>query len=139
MLIQSPTELIHTTRWKDALSRIGAGFIVVALLMMTGDTLAQDPLPERVQPRLYDADPTHPCNRVHRALFVRTDRDGAEHGHEQLDVLLWPTTSRHLLTGDSHEAAVAALRALIAADGASATINSAARALLQRDLWAAFD
>ena len=91
-----------------------------------------------VAPRIYHSAAAHPANRVHQALFVRRDAHGGEYGHDAVDVLLWPNT-KHLLDGASHDAAMKALTRLIESKDALEGLAPAARAVLQRDLWAAFD
>src|SRR4051794_29276803 len=49
---------------------------------------------------IYDPDPEHLWNRLHKALWVRTGPDGNEYGHDRLDPLLWMET-RHLVEGRS--------------------------------------
>jgi len=87
---------------------------------------------------LYDADPNHLWNRLHRALFVRTTADGGEFGIDQLDPLLW-YRSTHLLEGPSHENAIAVLDEFLATHGENLVRDPLKRAILQRDLWAVFD
>ncbi|HMC65888.1 MAG: hypothetical protein E6K70_23495 [Planctomycetota bacterium] len=90
------------------------------------------------QVTIYDPDPQHLWNRLHRALWVRTGRDGKEYGHDRLDPLLWSET-KHLLQGNSHEQAVAVLDEFLAEHGEKLVKDPLKRAILQRDLWAVFD
>src|SRR5205085_4483421 len=87
---------------------------------------------------IYDADPHHLWNRLHRALYVRTAADGREVGADRLDPLLWANT-RHLLSGKSHEDAVAVLDEFLNHHGEQLILDPLRRAILQRDLWAVFD
>ena len=87
------------------------------------------------QVTIYDPDPQHLWNRLHRALWVRTGRDGKEYGHDRLDPLLWSET-KHLLQGNSHEQAVAVLDEFLAEHGEKLVKDPLKRAILQRDLWA---
>jgi hypothetical protein len=87
---------------------------------------------------LYDADPNHLWNRLHRALFVRTDAERTEYGWDQLDPLLW-ARSTHLLEGPSHEKAIQVLDEFLSRHGETMVSDPLKRALLQRDLWAVFD
>src|SRR4051812_43326702 len=57
---------------------------------------------------LYDPDPNHTWNRLHRSLFVRIDRDGQEYGFDELDPLFWYETKR-LLSGPSYQQAINSL------------------------------
>jgi hypothetical protein len=94
---------------------------------------------EPTPPRRYAPDDAHPANRLHQALFVRTDLDGTEYGHQEIDPHLWPETSAHLLAADTNEKALKALDSFTRIVSRETGLGHAARALLQRDLWAAFD
>jgi hypothetical protein len=87
---------------------------------------------------IYDADPQHLWNRLHHALHVRTDAEGREAGADRLDPLLWDNT-RYLLSGKSHEEAVAVLDEFLSRHGEQLFSDPLRRAILQRDLWAVFD
>jgi hypothetical protein len=93
-----------------------------------------DPIPVTI----YDPDPQHLLNRLHRALWVRAGPDGKDYGHDRLDPLLWLET-RHLLEGKSREQAVAVLDEFLAEHGEKLVDDPLKRAILQRDLWAVFD
>src|SRR5688572_25284765 len=73
-------------------------------------------------------------NRLHRALFLRTTPTGQQHIHHT-DPLLY-RGGKHLLEGDSHQQALAALDDFLANPP---PLNTLHRLTLQRDLWAAFD
>jgi hypothetical protein len=96
------------------------------------------PLAASVPVTIYDPDPQHLWNRLHRALWVRAGPDGKEYGHDRLDPLLWPET-RHLLEGKSHEQAITVLDEFLAGHGEKLVSDPLKRAILQRDLWAVFD
>ena len=127
------------------MARAGMTALVIALVVGTfaaplrGRFGHSDmPLLEPAEPvviRRYDADPGHPWNRLHRALFIRTSPGGREHTHG-LDPLLW-NRSKFLLEPPVHERAVATLDEFLATDVQSAA--PVERLTLQRDLWAAFD
>jgi hypothetical protein len=87
---------------------------------------------------IYDPDPQHLWNRLHRALWVRTGPDGKEYGHDRLDPLLWPET-KYLVEGKSHEQAIAVLDEFLEKQGEGLVQDPLKRAILQRDLWAVFD
>lgn len=87
---------------------------------------------------IYDADPAHLWNRLHRALFVRTAADQTSFGQDDLDPLLWPN-SKFLLTGKHHAYIVALLDAFLAKDGHKMINDPLKRAVFQHDLWAIFD
>ena len=90
--------------------------------------------------RPYHPDADHVWNRLHQALFIRTDGSGHSYGADELDVLLWPSTTTHLIEPTSHARALAALSAFNQQEvGAIDQFSTIARAILQRDLWAAFD
>jgi hypothetical protein len=87
---------------------------------------------------LYDRDPDHIWNRLHRALFVRAAADGQIFGQDTLDPLLWGNT-KHLLEGDSHKDALRLVGQFVREHSASLTADPLKRAILQRDLWAVID
>ena len=87
---------------------------------------------------VYDPDPGHVWNRLRRSLFLRAARDGREHGRDELDPLLWPTT-RHLLAGPSNLQATETLDEFLEARAERLFEDPLKRAMLQRDLWAVFD
>jgi hypothetical protein len=87
---------------------------------------------------IYDPDPEHLWNRLHRALWVRSGPDGTEYGHDRLDPLLWFET-RYLLESPAHEQTIALLDAFLNKSGESLIADPLKRAILQRDLWALFD
>jgi hypothetical protein len=118
---------------------------IITLLVLVGGLAnvgrGEDVKPEPARPSgvtIYDADPQHLWNRLHHALYVRTDADGQELGADRLDPLLWDDT-RHLLSGKSHEAAVAVLDEFLSRHGEQLFSDPLRRAILQRDLWAVFD
>lgn len=86
----------------------------------------------------YSSLPNHPWNRVHRALFLRTDDEGREEGMGSLDPLLWPG-STYLVHGSRHTEVVEALEAFLDSGAASLIHDPVRRAVFQRDLWAVFD
>jgi hypothetical protein len=88
--------------------------------------------------RIYDANPQHPWNRLHAALFVRVGRDGRDYGGDRVDPLLW-VGSRYLLKGPAHDHAAALLREFVDTHGDRLIDDPLKRALLQRDLWMVFD
>ena len=126
-----------------AIHHVGAGVVLLGALAALlpnaspprGEA-ADPPAPAAVT--IYDPRPDHPWNRLHRALFVRTTRDGKELGHDALDPLLWPETG-HLLVGRSHEDAVRVLDEFLKPDVIDAVRDPLKRAVLQHDLWAVFE
>ncbi|MFP6874002.1 MAG: hypothetical protein VCA55_10900 [Verrucomicrobiales bacterium] len=88
---------------------------------------------------IFSPDTNHIWNRLHQALFVRTDKTGQRYGHNSVDPLLWPETSEFLLRGKSHRNAIALLDEFINHDGEKLIQTPVKRAVLQHDLWAVFD
>jgi hypothetical protein len=87
---------------------------------------------------LYDDDPQHLCNRLHAALLVRRLPRGKFVGHDELDPLLWHDT-KHLIEGNSYEAAVRLLDEVLVCDLDKTLPDPLQRAVLQHDLWFVFD
>lgn len=120
---------------RETVSCLGRSFHIFggcALLLIVPICSAQQPV------TLYDSDPAHLWNRLHRALFIRTAPSGREFGHDTANVLL-RSRSTHLLQGQSREQAVKVLREFLDKRGEKMVTDSTRRALLQHDLWAAFD
>jgi hypothetical protein len=96
----------------------------------------------RAQPpavTIYDENPSHLWNRVHRALLVREGLNADELvGVDSVDPILWSNT-RRLLVGESHRAAIEVLDEFLSGGGEKLIDEPAKRASLQRDLWAVFD
>lgn len=108
--------------------------LMVWLLAVTAIADAQPP-----PITIYDDDPAHLWNRVHRALLVRTGtRADKLVGVDTADPILWANTE-HLLQGDSHRRAIEVLDEFLASGGEKLIDEPAKRAVLQRDLWAVFD
>lgn len=87
---------------------------------------------------LYDSEPKHLWNRLHRALFVREDGHGELVGHDELGPLLWHDT-KHLLEGPSHTEANKLLDEFVQEGGYRLIRDPVKRAVLQHDLWFVFD
>lgn len=90
------------------------------------------------QSGLYDADPDHLWNRLHRHLLTRAAPDGEVFGEDEPDPLLWERT-KYLLTGASHQRAVELLDEFLRSRGERLIADPTKRAVLQHDLWAVFD
>jgi hypothetical protein len=88
---------------------------------------------------IFSPDSNHIWNRLHRALFVRTGKNGRQYGHSSVDPLLWPATSKFLLHGESHRNAIALLDEFITHGGEKLIKSPVKRAVLHHDLWAVFD
>ncbi|HTL27628.1 MAG TPA: hypothetical protein VL282_00340 [Tepidisphaeraceae bacterium] len=87
---------------------------------------------------LYDANPNHLWNRLHRVLLVRTALNGQDFGDDTIDPLLW-TSTHHLLDDESHKKTIDVLDEFLATHGERLIADPLKRAVLQRDLWAVFD
>jgi hypothetical protein len=87
---------------------------------------------------LYDPDPDHLWNRLHRTLFMRETHDGRFYGHDDFELVYWDQT-KHLLNGHSYNVAITVLDEFLASEPKAAFENPLEFALLQRDLWALFD
>ena len=114
---------------------IRALLILLLLCLLTIPAVAQPPAIT-----IYDVDdPAHLWNRLHRALLVR---DGFQKdelvGVDTVDPILWANT-QHLLTGESHRAAIGVLDEFLTGKGERLIADPVKRAILQRDLWAVFD
>jgi hypothetical protein len=128
-------------------ARAGGLVLLVLLLLASGphpirrlkaDSPAAPPSSRSGRVDVYAPDPQHLWNRLHRALCVRTARDGTEYGLDELDPLVAPE-STHLLRGPGHRQALAVLDEFLAGNGEKQIADPLRRALLQRDLWAVFD
>lgn len=87
---------------------------------------------------IYDSEPTHLWNRLHRALWVRKDKDGKEYGHDVLSPLIW-SNSKFLVEGKSYRVALSVLDEFIRERGEQLINDLLKQAVLQHDLWAVFD
>ena len=111
--------------------------LVVWLLATTAVGISQVATRQADGGGLYDANPNHLWNRIHRHFFVRV-RVGEEHGFDRVDPLLW-TETLHLVAGPSHEKALALLDEFLMARGETLVADPLKRAVFQHDLWAVFD
>ena len=89
-------------------------------------------------PGLYDPDPNHIWNRVHRQLHVRVAADGSAFGADEVDPLLWRETA-FLLVPPSHAAACKLLDEFLNSGAEKLVKDPLERAVFQHDLWAVFD
>jgi hypothetical protein len=113
---------------------IFTALITFALLFLTGCAKASAPDGNAI----YDSNRTHLWNRLNETLFERTAPNGKHYGLNQLDILYWTSTT-NLLSGPSHEQALAVLNKFINSHGEKLIQDPLKKALLQRDLWALFD
>ncbi len=112
--------------------------IAVGFSLGAGPATSVVPSTAPVVVTLYDSNPDHLWNRLHRTLLVRTAASGQEFGDDTIDPLLW-TNSQHLLEEPSHTKAIAILDEFPSAHGELVIADPLKRAVLQRDLWAVFD
>ncbi len=82
----------------------------------------------------YDADPDHPWNRVHRALFARLSASGEPYDADLGPPPLW-RASDYLFEDERYLEATRALDAFLADGAAQRVDDPLRRALLQHDLW----
>jgi hypothetical protein len=120
------------------LALVALGLWLSGLDSPIGAAARPGPQPVQLPVKVYDPNPQHLWNRLHRALWVRTGPDGKEYGHDRLDPLLWLET-KHLVEGRSHEQAIEVLDEFLAKRGEKLVKEPLKRAILQRDLWAVFD
>lgn len=121
---------------KSYSSIISGSIIVLVLAMLCNGAPAV--ASDRGGIVIFDPDPEHIWNRTYRCLFVRDGPDGIEYGLDTVDPLLWPRT-QYLLTGKSHERAVACLDSFLRSHAERAIQDPLRRVILQHDLWALFD
>lgn len=101
-------------------------------------TELKQPVPAPEPWTVYDTDPEHPWNQLHRVLFGRVDSTGRVFGREALDPYLW-RSSTHLRSGSSLEDALRVLDEFLTAPRDGPWRDPLRRAVMQRDLWAVFD
>jgi hypothetical protein len=87
---------------------------------------------------IFDPDPSHPWNRLWQMFYAVPELVGHRFGPEELDLPLGPDTDK-LLSGPRHGEALSLLDAFIGKDQGSLVNDPLRRAVLQRDLWEAFD
>jgi len=87
---------------------------------------------------IYAPDPDHIWNRLFRLFYVRHDRNGRQHGGDELDPYLWVDT-KYLLSGSSHDEASKLLDEFLQQHSERLITDSLKRALFQRDLLAIND
>jgi hypothetical protein len=112
--------------------------VLVAAAALSGLHLSSAVRPSRNTVTIFNSDPSHIWNRTYGCLFVRQGRDGKEYGEDALDPYLWPF-SHYLLEGDSHRRALGCLEEFLSSHAERSVQDPIKRAILQHDLWAAFD
>jgi hypothetical protein len=111
--------------------------VTFALITLFTEAAFAQPLPP-AENTIYDSDTNHLWNRLNETLFERTAQDGKKYGLDELDILYWVRTT-NLLSGVSHQRAMAVLNKFINSHGEKLIQDPLKRALLQRDLWELFD
>jgi len=96
------------------------------------------PFVQRAKTAIYEDDPQHLWNRLHHALWVRTDHEGNDYGFDILNPLLWSNT-QFLIEGSSHQLALQTLDEFLKTDGDQLVSDPVKRLVLQHDLWSIFD
>ena len=123
---------VREAAWVLLLGAVAAAFPVI-----TGSQSAPE-LGDGHGVGLFDSDPSHIWNQLHRCFLRRSSGAGAGFGEESLDPLLWPKTA-HLLTGDSHRRALECLDEFLKTHAERQVRDPVRRAIFLRDLWAVFD
>jgi len=108
-------------------------FVLAIISLLTTNLVSQAADP--TTSTLYDKDPSHPWNRLHAALLVRTPELEARI-NDLLDPPYWHDTT-HLREGDSNMRAIARLKEFVK-DASVDSQKPLARALMQRDLLGVF-
>ncbi len=80
----------------------------------------------------------HPWNRLHAAIARREVAAGQAIGLDEVDPLLWPSSS-YLLEPERHAEVLAAIEAFVGAGEDAWIDDPLPRVLMQHDLWAVFD
>jgi hypothetical protein len=86
---------------------------------------------------VFDGEPQHPWNRLHRQFYSRTTQDSRVYDRESLEPF-FVSGSKFLAEGPSHRQAVALLDAFLKEHSDAQIKDPLKRAILQRDLWAVF-
>jgi hypothetical protein len=85
---------------------------------------------------IYDSDPQHLLNRLHRAMAVRTI-DGVDYGTD--NAIPFINDADHLLSGEAHVQLLSVLDEFLRTQTPDRLPSELPRALLQHDAWATFD
>jgi hypothetical protein len=122
---------------KTAFITIGITLLFLPTVRLARPDAGAPRKPSPVQ-TLFDPDPAHPWNRLHRLFYVREMAQGRTYVHDGPDAPF----GRHgpfLVEGASHQQALATLDAFLKARDDERVKDPVKRALLQRDLWYVFD
>ena len=102
-----------------AMSRTVIASGVALLFVIAMDSPAGEPIAGAGSDQrapIYDADASHLWNRLHGALWVRTDQEGNKYGSDLLNPLFWQNT-KFLVEGDSHRQALKVLDEFLSTRG----------------------
>ena len=114
---------------------------VLCLLAIGTQSAWADAKEQKGEPQqiaIYDADPEHLWNRLHRAFFFRPDAAPEAQNPDAVDPPLWKNTS-FLRSGKSHRTALSVLDEFLSNKGSDKISDPLKRAVLQHDLWSVFD
>ena len=92
----------------------------------------------RAGDELFDPDPRHPWNRLHRFLYVRTLGSGKTLDYDGLDAPV-SRLGKFLIVEPSHKQALILLDDFLKTNADKRIKDPLKRALMQRDLWYVFD
>lgn len=110
--------------------------LVAAIFLLTLSALGSI-AGEKNRNAIYDADPDHLWNRMHRAFFERPDSKLPIANSDTVDPPLWPN-STYLQSGDGHREAIAVLDEFLSIEKKTIS-DPLKRAVMQHDLWSVFD
>ncbi len=92
--------------------------------------------PQAAEVTIYDSDPQHLLNRLHRAMVVRTI-DGVDYGTD--NAIPFINDADNLLSGEAYVRLLAVLDEFLRTQTPDRLPGELPRALLQHDAWATFD
>jgi hypothetical protein len=87
---------------------------------------------------IYDRNPDHLWNRLYAGFYARAHSNGAVFGLDELDPLLWPS-STYLLTEPRIERLREMLDEFLFTSGEQLISDPVKRICFQHDLWAMYD
>ena len=88
---------------------------------------------------LFDPDPAHPWNRLHRHFYVRSVPGGGNYVHHGLDAPPIGADGSYLLEGETYEKTIQLLDDFLQGKADERIGDPLKRAVLQRDLWYVFE
>jgi hypothetical protein len=108
---------------------------LVILLIVSAITVAGQ---ASVATPIFDTDPQHIWNRLHRHFFVRITDTGEEMGGDTIDPLLWFETKRYFVE-PTYQETVDLLDEFLNSHAEQQINDPLKRAVFQHDLWAIYD